>query len=86
MKYRIIFGVILVGGVLILHTSHSDTLLPDWWMLLNIIPILFGYAAEMGLHQSAQAGLYVGLVIQWSMIGILFGDLYLKYAGSRRHG
>ncbi len=87
---RLVFGVTLVGGVLAIQALvfgvHSDTPLPGWWVLLNFVPILFGYAADMGLRQSAQAGLYIGLVVQWAVIGILCGDLYLKFVRSRRQG
>lgn len=87
IKIRILFAVILVGGVLLLQAyvfhARPGTPPPDWWIFLNYIPIMLSFATDMGLHLSAQAGFYFGLVVQWSIIGILFADLYLKYAGAR---
>jgi hypothetical protein len=51
----------------------------DWWLILNIVPFLFAFAANFIVRLPGDPAFYAAIVVQWGLLGVLFGDLYIKY-------
>jgi uncharacterized protein YebE (UPF0316 family) len=51
----------------------------NWWLIPNIVPYLIGFGADVVLGIPPDPIFYVAIVLQWALLGVLFGDLYTKY-------
>ncbi len=77
---RIIYVSVFVLFAILLHLGITRIAgeFPSWWLLLNVIPYLFGFAIDMVGNLSPEWGFYFGLICQWSFLGYLVGTYYEK--------
>lgn len=80
-KIRIIAVIVSVTFALLVQFigMKSGGAFYEWWLLPNIIPYLMGYAADAVLRIPPDPVFYGAIVLQWATLGVLFGDLYIKY-------
>jgi hypothetical protein len=74
--FAIVFAIVAVSLQAAIKGAGSDY--PGWWLILNIVPYLFGFAVDVAAHQSPDVAFYVGIVCQWFLLGYLAGEIYLK--------
>ena len=80
-KIRIIAATTSVAFALLVQYfgMQFGTGFYEWWLLPNIVPYLISFGADFALRISPEPVFYGALVLQWAILGVLFGDLYAKY-------
>ena len=80
-KPRIIGAVLSIIIALIIQYvgSTSGSEYPSWWLILNIVPYLVAFGADVVLELAPDPVFYLGIAVQWGTIGILIADVFTKY-------
>ena len=85
---RIIAAIVLVAMGFLAHyvSLMSVNKFYGWVGVLNIVPYLVSFGADMVLGMPPDPVYYFGIAVQWTIIGIGIADLYTTRRVPRRPG
>ena len=75
IKFVIAMIVVILAIALQLVGPSIGPEFVSWWLILNTVPYLLGFAVDLVAHQSPELGFYGGLAFQWFLLGYLVGDI-----------
>jgi hypothetical protein len=84
IKSRIVGAIVSITIALLIQyvgtTAGSEY--PSWWLILNTVPYLVAFGADVVLGLAPDPVFYLGIAVQWGIIGILITELFIKYRRS----